>query len=162
MTFIDRIIPFDAGWVIPYMSMYIMLIIPPALSITTQQIRRYLIGMAIMFAVALPWTAYIMTRVPGLVRLWFDEVRLEREARFEHRIGGWFAYFMIVPLMLPWAVWFVSGSRGGRRSWAWATAARCATTILLSIRCFLPERSPPYANPHVDSPPLPRPHAKPY
>ena len=52
VTFIDRIIPFDSGWVIPYMSMYIMLIIPPALATTTEQIRRYLIGMAIMFAVA--------------------------------------------------------------------------------------------------------------
>ena len=32
--------------------MYVFLIIPPALSVTVEQIRRYLIGMAIMFAVA--------------------------------------------------------------------------------------------------------------
>jgi hypothetical protein len=52
VTFIDRIIPFDAGWVLPYMSMYVMLIIPPALAVTTEQVRRYLVGMGIMFAVA--------------------------------------------------------------------------------------------------------------
>ena len=52
LTAIDRAIPFDPAWIIPYLSMYVFLIIPPALSITVEQIRRYLIGMAIMFAVA--------------------------------------------------------------------------------------------------------------
>ena len=52
VTFIDRLVPFDAGWVLAYMSMYVMLVIPPALARTTEQLRRYLIGMAIMFVVA--------------------------------------------------------------------------------------------------------------
>src|SRR4051794_24030177 len=52
VTFIDRMVPFDAGWVVPYMSMYVMLVIPPALARTTEQLWRYLIGMAIMFLVA--------------------------------------------------------------------------------------------------------------
>jgi hypothetical protein len=52
LTPIDRAIPFDTRWIIPYLSMYLFLIIPPALSVTVEQIRRYLIGMAIMFAVA--------------------------------------------------------------------------------------------------------------
>jgi hypothetical protein len=52
VTFIDRMVPFDAGWVLWYMSMYVMLVIPPALARTTEQLGRYLLGMAMMFAVA--------------------------------------------------------------------------------------------------------------
>ena len=52
LTPIDRAVPFDTGWIVPYLSMYLFLIIPPALSVTVEQIRRYLIGMAVMFAVS--------------------------------------------------------------------------------------------------------------
>jgi membrane-associated phospholipid phosphatase len=52
LTPIDRAIPFDTTWIVPYLSMYLFLIIPPALSISVDQIRRYLAGMAIMFVVA--------------------------------------------------------------------------------------------------------------
>jgi membrane-associated phospholipid phosphatase len=52
MTAIDRAVPFDPTWIFLYMSMYILLVIPPALASTTEQLRRYLLGMAIMFAIA--------------------------------------------------------------------------------------------------------------
>jgi hypothetical protein len=45
----ERAIPFSTGWIHPYMSMYIMLPLAPLLAIRVEQLRRYVIGMAIMF-----------------------------------------------------------------------------------------------------------------
>jgi hypothetical protein len=52
MTAIDRAVPFEPDWVLPYLSMYIFLLLPPLLAYTTDQLRRYAIGMAIMFVTA--------------------------------------------------------------------------------------------------------------
>ena len=52
VTAIDRLTPFDPWWVYPYLSMYVMILIPPVLATTGEQLRRYAIGMAAMFLAA--------------------------------------------------------------------------------------------------------------
>lgn len=49
---IDEAVPFHPWWIVPYMSMYLLLPIPPLLAITFDQLRRYVIGMMVMFGVA--------------------------------------------------------------------------------------------------------------
>jgi len=49
MTVIDRIVPFDPGWVYAYVSMYVMLTIPPLLTARGDVLWRYTIGATIMF-----------------------------------------------------------------------------------------------------------------
>ncbi|MEZ0266336.1 MAG: phosphatase PAP2 family protein [Phycisphaerae bacterium] len=46
---IDRAVPFQPGWIWPYMSMYLLLPLPPVLSIRADHLRRYSLGMALMF-----------------------------------------------------------------------------------------------------------------
>lgn len=52
MTIIDRIVPFDPGWVYVYVSMYVMLLIPPLLTTRGEPLWRYTIGATIMFVAA--------------------------------------------------------------------------------------------------------------
>jgi hypothetical protein len=52
LTWIDRIVPFEPDWIVPYLSMYILLLLPPLFATTANQLRRYTLGMAIMFAIA--------------------------------------------------------------------------------------------------------------
>ena len=49
MTVVDRIVPFAPRWVYVYVSMYVMLLIPPLLTIRGEALRRYTIGAMIMF-----------------------------------------------------------------------------------------------------------------
>lgn len=49
MTVIDRLVPFDPGWVYVYVSMYVMLTIPPLLTARGGALWRYTIGATIMF-----------------------------------------------------------------------------------------------------------------
>jgi hypothetical protein len=50
LTPIDRWISFEPWWIWPYMSMYIMLPLPPLLATRGRDLWRYTIGMTIMFA----------------------------------------------------------------------------------------------------------------
>src|SRR5689334_14388410 len=52
MTVIDRLVPFDPGWVYAYVSMYVMLIFPPLLTARAGALWRYTVGAAIMFLAA--------------------------------------------------------------------------------------------------------------
>ena len=52
MTAIDLAVPFDAGWVYAYVSMYVMLLIPPLLTTRGGALWRYTVGAAIMFVAA--------------------------------------------------------------------------------------------------------------
>ena len=49
LTAIDKAIPFHPWWIWPYMSMYVMLPIPPMFSTRARDLARYTIGMTIMF-----------------------------------------------------------------------------------------------------------------
>lgn len=49
MTVVDRIVPFEPGWVYVYVSMYVMLLIPPLLTTRGEALWRYTIGAMIMF-----------------------------------------------------------------------------------------------------------------
>lgn len=49
MTVVDRIVPFDPGWVYAYVSMYVMLMIPPLLTTRAGHLWRYTVGVTIMF-----------------------------------------------------------------------------------------------------------------
>lgn len=51
---IDRIVPFAPWWIYPYMSMYLLLPLPPAFATTREQLRRYVIGMSVLFLLAGP------------------------------------------------------------------------------------------------------------
>jgi len=46
---IDRFVPFHPWWIWPYMSMYLLLPLPPIFSIRAAHLRRYSVGMAILF-----------------------------------------------------------------------------------------------------------------
>jgi hypothetical protein len=50
LTAVDKAIPFHPWWIWPYMSMYVMLPLPPMLSTRARDLARYTIGMTIMFA----------------------------------------------------------------------------------------------------------------
>jgi len=52
VTPIDRLMPFNPWWVYAYLSMYVMILIPPVLAVSGDQLRRYAIGMAVMFVAA--------------------------------------------------------------------------------------------------------------
>lgn len=52
---IDRAVPFQPGWIFAYMSMYLLLPLPPALAVTRDDIGRYVIGMFILFIGAAPF-----------------------------------------------------------------------------------------------------------
>lgn len=121
------------------------------------------VGLLLVLIIALPWPLYMMTKMKGLVPGWIDEVRLAQEAQFERRMGGWVSYFAIVPLMLPWAVWFVGGLwvAGGewirdrqRRVAPTFASARFARRLLfvwfvvpLAVMWFFPERRDRYLLP---------------
>ena len=121
------------------------------------------VGLLLMLAVALPWTLYVMHKVPHRIGEWYGEVTLASEARLEHRVGGWFAYFMIVPLMLPWAVWFVGGLWMAGRQWIadWKHTEFSTTrgdrpairlmfvwfVVPLAVMWFFPERRDRYVLP---------------
>jgi len=49
---LDRIVPFETWWIWPYMSMYLLLPLPPLFSIRADHLRRYSVGMAILFFVS--------------------------------------------------------------------------------------------------------------
>lgn len=51
-TFIDRDLPFQPGWILPYLSMYLLLPLVPLFATRIEQLRRYTAGMAIMFVIA--------------------------------------------------------------------------------------------------------------
>jgi len=52
MTIVDRLVPFDPGWVYVYVSMYVMLLIPPLLTTRGESLWRYTISATIMFLAA--------------------------------------------------------------------------------------------------------------
>jgi len=49
LTAIDRAVPFQPWWIWPYMSMYVMIPIPPLLATRAKDLGRYALGMTIMF-----------------------------------------------------------------------------------------------------------------
>src|SRR3954454_3324705 len=49
MTVFDRMVPFEPRWVYVYVSMYVMLFIPPLLTKGGAALWRYTIGVIIMF-----------------------------------------------------------------------------------------------------------------
>ena len=49
LTRIDQAIPFQPWWIWPYMSLYVMLLVPPLLATRKQDLWRYAKGMTIMF-----------------------------------------------------------------------------------------------------------------
>ena len=52
LTAIDRAVPFDPWWVYAYMSMYLILPLSPMLAIRADHLRRYVLGLTIMFVSA--------------------------------------------------------------------------------------------------------------
>jgi 4-amino-4-deoxy-L-arabinose transferase-like glycosyltransferase len=108
-----------------------------------------LVGLALCLAISLPWMIYILRHQPGRVSEWYNEVTLGTEAKFEKRIGGWFAYFAFVAWVLPWTIWFLGGiwlgfkrssGRGIRLMLAWLL-------VPLLVLWFFPERRDRYVLP---------------
>ena len=68
-----------------------------------------LLGLGLLLLVSLPWPIYVVTRTSYTWRDSLDEIRLKTEAEVEHKTG-WHTYLVIsLPLMIPWAIWFVTG-----------------------------------------------------
>jgi hypothetical protein len=49
---IDRVVPFEPAWVLPYASMYLLIILPPLVATTREQLRRFAVGIVIMVVTA--------------------------------------------------------------------------------------------------------------
>lgn len=83
---------------------------------TPRQRRAALaVGTAVALAVALPWTLWIYWKFPGRLTEWYGEVALSQEARLEKRMG-WHSYFVLIPFLFPWSLWFLAGLWSGVRS----------------------------------------------
>jgi len=52
LTAIDRAVPFQPWWILPYLSMYLLLPLVPVFATTTDQLRRYALGTVLMFVIA--------------------------------------------------------------------------------------------------------------
>jgi membrane-associated phospholipid phosphatase len=52
LTWVDRAVPFSPAWVLPYLSMYLLLPLPGLLATRREELWRYSIGLAVMFVVA--------------------------------------------------------------------------------------------------------------
>jgi 4-amino-4-deoxy-L-arabinose transferase-like glycosyltransferase len=66
------------------------------------------IGAAVSLTISLPWTIWVLHKLPGLPRQWAAEVMLSVESKFEQRIG-WHSYLVFIPDMFPWLLWFGAG-----------------------------------------------------
>ena len=52
LTTIDLAVPFQPWWILPYLSMYLLLPLVPVFATRTEQLRRYILGMTLMFLIA--------------------------------------------------------------------------------------------------------------
>ena len=62
-------------------------------------------GLALMLAIALPWYALVIARVPNVWEVWFNEVT--RIDPVEPRPDPWYDAFQILLVFLPWTLWLV-------------------------------------------------------
>jgi 4-amino-4-deoxy-L-arabinose transferase-like glycosyltransferase len=118
------------------------------------------VGAAVALAVALPWTLWIFWKFPGRLTEWYGEVTLSQEARLEKRMG-WHSYFVLIPFLFPWSLWFLAGlwngvrdvfqktDGAGRPSAANVRMPWITTWLLLPIvvMVFFPERRDRYLLP---------------
>jgi 4-amino-4-deoxy-L-arabinose transferase-like glycosyltransferase len=65
-------------------------------------------AIAVALAISLPWTIWVMRKLPGLPTQWMGEVTLSVESKFEQRFG-WHSYLVLIPEMFPWLLWFGAG-----------------------------------------------------
>lgn len=79
----------------------------------TPWLRSVLLGLGLMLLVALPWPVAVLLSHPGAVDLWIRETTRVGATNLEP--SPWFAYFALVPLMLPWAVFLAAGVMMGVR-----------------------------------------------
>jgi membrane-associated phospholipid phosphatase len=52
LTWVDVGVPFQPSWILPYMSMYLLLPLAPVLATRKEQLWRYTIGLSVMFGIA--------------------------------------------------------------------------------------------------------------
>jgi hypothetical protein len=72
-----------------------------------------LLGLAAMFAVALPWVILVIQREPQAVSVWMREIF--REGATDQKPGKWYSYFALLPYTAPWFVFFIIGLVIGAR-----------------------------------------------
>jgi 4-amino-4-deoxy-L-arabinose transferase-like glycosyltransferase len=86
-----------------------------------------LAGSAAMLAVGLSWYVYMLTRSPDVISLWWKEVT--RVGATANEADPWYNYGTLLPMMLPWAVFFVVGAVAAFK----ALAARDGNPIVLPL-----------------------------
>ena len=65
-------------------------------------------AIAIALLIALPWPIYALTHLPGQLHLWLSEVAQGGTVDTYSTDPPW-AYFSLIPLLLPWTAFFVVG-----------------------------------------------------
>lgn len=117
--------------------------------------RSYLlpigIGALLMLAVALPWPLIVYFQNPAVLQTWLAETSRVGATNLEPN-PAW-NYLAIVPLMLPWAIFFVIGiivaaARLGLPKDGW-TLALIGLVIPITIMVFAPDRKERYLLPLI-------------
>lgn len=117
-------------------------------------------GILLVLLIALPWTIYVIVKLPGLMAEWLNEVLLGTEAKFERRVGVYFTYFAFLLWVVPWSIWFLAGlrlvlsrdSRQGSGDRATVRALRLMAAwvlVPLLVMWFFPERRERYVLPLI-------------
>jgi 4-amino-4-deoxy-L-arabinose transferase-like glycosyltransferase len=64
-------------------------------------------GVFLFAAIGLPWFAWVAWHDPTVWSRWFSEVTRHHATNIEP--GPWFSYFSIIPYVLPWTVYLLTG-----------------------------------------------------
>ena len=73
----------------------------------TPQWPPILAGTLVMLAIALPWYVSIVVGQPGILSVWLNELRGEGVKSISH--DPWYAYWALLPNLLPWLPMFIAG-----------------------------------------------------
>lgn len=99
-----------------------------------------LFGIALFLLIGLPWYAWVALKVPNMGAQWREELNATDQAA--SALEGWYLYIILIPLLAPWAVWFVVGLIGGgarlRPRVAGAEGPRGRRVVLVFLQVVVP------------------------
>jgi 4-amino-4-deoxy-L-arabinose transferase-like glycosyltransferase len=88
-------------------------------------------ALLLFLAIGLPWYVYLFAQSRGVGGLWVREVT--RRGATDDRPDPWYTYFIFLPLILPWAVFFVVGLIGATRALIARRGDRIVLALMLTV-----------------------------